>query len=502
MPSTYLGLGLICCLSLLPTAQLIKYKDKLFFPFALNGILLIPVFMWISVQFPAESSFINTCLFFAFLLGPLVAQKLISQSGSKSEFNEPIFLTLILKTLCPFFPIAEIRKCFKAFKNSDPIDQIKDNSHLAIALKAQLFFHRGEWLSAHNWLNNFTQYRITRSAWMTLLRIRTYCQNGQISDAIVLTQKVRDKETQLSFYPFHLIYIFSFSGNIAGTKMALKVKETEINESNAKVWLANSLFHSPDSLEEGRAELIELVTSDNLRISKSAQEALNVPPCQKPELTNHFIDDLKRNEALYKIRKNRKILTVTLALVNLGLFFYSSSNTQFADQFTLRTPEIYETKEYWRLLTTTFMHFDLAHCLSNVIMLLLFGVFTESHFNKIKYLTIYILSGLFGMAIITFMHRTNTHATIILGASGSTMALLGSQLAIILKKRQRLALKVFNYQIFLLIGICFFQFTSDLLTPRVSFTAHFSGLVFGLALAYLLYKGQEQPVELKDEQQS
>ncbi|MCM8530229.1 MAG: rhomboid family intramembrane serine protease, partial [Lentisphaeraceae bacterium] len=306
----------------------------------------------------------------------------------------------------------------------------------------------------------------------------------------------------LSFYPFHLIYIFSFSGNTQGTELALKIKDAEINESNAKVWLANSLFHSQNSFEEGREQLIELIKSDNLRISKAAQEALNVPPCKKPELTEHFIEDLKKNKSLYNVRKSKKILTWTLAIINLGLFFYSSSNPEFTNQFTLRTPEIFETKEYWRLLTTTFMHFDLAHCLSNVIMLLLFGMFTESHFSKIKYLIIYILSGFFGMAIITFMHKTNTHTTIILGASGSTMALVGSQLAIILKKRQRLALKVFNYQIFLLIGICFFQFTSDLLTPRVSFTAHFSGLVFGLALAYLLYREQEQSMEFKDEQQS
>ncbi|MCM8532437.1 MAG: hypothetical protein NE330_14835, partial [Lentisphaeraceae bacterium] len=82
-------------------------------------------------------------------------QKLISQSGSKSEFKEPRLLTILLKTICPFFPVTEIRKCFQAFKGTSSIEQIKDSSHLAIALKAQLYFHRGEWLGAHNWLNSF-----------------------------------------------------------------------------------------------------------------------------------------------------------------------------------------------------------------------------------------------------------------------------------------------------------------------------------------------------------
>ena len=102
------------------------------------------------------------------------------------------------------------------------------------------------------------------------------------------------------------------------------------------------------------------------------------------------------------------------------------------------------------------------------------------------------------MIIVTVMSKAG-QPTITIGASGSTMALLGAYIAVLLRQNRRLSIKIRKQQLFLLFCFILIQSRMDLISEQISFTAHIVGLVFGLVTAYFLYEQKKTEVELKIE---
>ena len=91
------------------------------------------------------------------------------------------------------------------------------------------------------------------------------------------------------------------------------------------------------------------------------------------------------------------------------------------------------------------------------------------------------------MLIVTSMSYGSPQPIIILGASGSTMSLIGAYIAVMIRRNKDFPLKHLKRQIIFLILVSSVQFIIDYMTPQVSLTAHVSGLVFGLVTGYTLY---------------
>lgn len=81
--------------------------------------------------------------------------------------------------------------------------------------------------------------------------------------------------------------------------------------------------------------------------------------------------------------------------------------------------------EWWRLFTSMFIHFGIAHLLSNMIALAVFGPLVERLYGSVNYLLIYVLAGIVGsMASIAWHPDINSA-----GASGAIFGILGALLA-------------------------------------------------------------------------
>ena len=73
--------------------------------------------------------------------------------------------------------------------------------------------------------------------------------------------------------------------------------------------------------------------------------------------------------------------------------------------------------EWWRLLTSTFVHGGLMHIISNMVSLFFAGLFLEQVLGKIKYLTAYLICGLVASIVSLMYHPESVSA----GASGAIM---------------------------------------------------------------------------------
>ena len=79
--------------------------------------------------------------------------------------------------------------------------------------------------------------------------------------------------------------------------------------------------------------------------------------------------------------------------------------------------------EYYRLLTCIFLHGGIIHLLCNTYSLYIIGSQLESFFGKVRYLIIFLVSGIAGSILSLAFSRGNS---ISIGASGAIFGLLGA----------------------------------------------------------------------------
>ncbi|MET9396263.1 rhomboid family intramembrane serine protease [Kitasatospora sp. NPDC002965] len=133
-------------------------------------------------------------------------------------------------------------------------------------------------------------------------------------------------------------------------------------------------------------------------------------------------------------------------------------------------------EQWYRLLTAVFLHTAPWHIATNMLMLWVMGPALESALGRLRFLTLYLLSGLAGSAFAFLLDGDGMKS---LGASGAIFGLLGATLVMYRKVRAPLgpvaALLVFNL-------IVTFS------VPGIDWRAHLGGLVAGtLTAAGLMY---------------
>ena len=95
-------------------------------------------------------------------------------------------------------------------------------------------------------------------------------------------------------------------------------------------------------------------------------------------------------------------------------------------------------KEYWRLLTSVFLHSGLYHLGSNLIAQVFLGNAVERNLGHIKYLILYIVSGVGGNIISVLYDRAQGVNTYSVGASGAVFGVMGALIVLIIKGRKKL----------------------------------------------------------------
>jgi membrane associated rhomboid family serine protease len=132
--------------------------------------------------------------------------------------------------------------------------------------------------------------------------------------------------------------------------------------------------------------------------------------------------------------------------------------------------------QWYRLLTSVFLHVDYFHILSNMFSLWVFGRYVEEAFGRVRYLTLYVLSGLAGSALAYLLDAPNQPS---LGASGAILGVFGA--LAVLMRRQRYDMRPIVAMLVIMTIVTFGW-------SNVSWEAHVGGLVggavIGLAMVY------------------
>ncbi len=213
------------------------------------------------------------------------------------------------------------------------------------------------------------------------------------------------------------------------------------------------------------------------KLDKDAQEELQ-----------DFIEFLKPKEGYF--------ITPILIYANIGIYIimavmglgFISFKGQDLLQWGANYGPLTKGGEWWRLLTSTFLHGGLMHLLANMYGLLFVGIFLEPLLGRAKYLTAYILTGILASVASIWWYD----ATVSVGASGAIFGLYGLFLALLLTK-------IFPpdfAKTFLISTAVFVGFNLLMgLTGGIDNTAHIGGLLSGFVIGLILYPTIKKQIE-------
>lgn len=195
------------------------------------------------------------------------------------------------------------------------------------------------------------------------------------------------------------------------------------------------------------------------------------------------IENIKENEKREKIMKNKKpVITFSLIIINIIIFIlmYILGNGSLSNETLVKFGANYlpftKAGEYYRLITSAFVHIGLAHIVLNMYSLFVIGTNIEYFYGKVKYIIIYLYSALIGSLFTVVLSSSNTLAA---GASGAIFGLLGAILYFGYHYRGYVGNAIISQIVpIVLINLCF-----GFITPGIGNAAHIGGLIGGYIIS-------------------
>lgn len=135
-------------------------------------------------------------------------------------------------------------------------------------------------------------------------------------------------------------------------------------------------------------------------------------------------------------------------------------------------PEGVAHGEWYRLVTSMFLHQDIWHIAFNMLGLWWLGTPLEAALGRARYLALYLISGLAGGAL-TYLIAAPTQPS--LGASGAVFGLMGAT-AVLMRR--------LNYDLRPVLVLLALNLLFTFTWSGIAWEAHVGGLVAGTAIAY------------------
>ncbi|MFO0908362.1 MAG: rhomboid family intramembrane serine protease [Isosphaeraceae bacterium] len=139
-------------------------------------------------------------------------------------------------------------------------------------------------------------------------------------------------------------------------------------------------------------------------------------------------------------------------------------------------------REYWRLLTGTFLHAGILHLAFNMWCLGRLGPLIERLYGYVGFALLYIASGIGGSLASAWWHPL----VVGVGASGAIFGILGGLLAFLLVHRHGIPPSVFHSLRSAVVFFVGFNVLNGLAADQIDNAAHLGGLAGGLVAGILL----------------
>jgi rhomboid protease GluP len=210
-------------------------------------------------------------------------------------------------------------------------------------------------------------------------------------------------------------------------------------------------------------------------------------------VSDYIRNDCREIERIVAFQKSNEkdkkfyIVTYSLIFVNVIVFLISvylskdiiDINPNVLEYLGAKDNALISNGQYYRLLTSTFLHSGIIHITMNMYSLFAIGPLVEKYYGRLRYILIYILSGIFA-SLASFI--LSPYMSV--GASGAIFGVLGATLVMAYKLRERIGKSFLKNVMIVVVVNLIFSFS----IPNIDVYAHLGGLVSGVILSGILYR--------------
>jgi rhomboid protease GluP len=381
-----------------------------------------------------------------------------------------------------------------------------DRTDLGQSATALLYRSTDRWQDYINWIENrLQQNRLQVSRSTTLVYyLRAFAETGDLRRCIAEVAKL-DRSNQLNAQNLNVLkmYVLAYCGRVDAVEQLCQNLLSMYSPEVHQFWIGTAELASGD-IKAGTQQLSQLkqIATDSC-IQQDIDWRLNQPLPDLGKL-NPFdwdlvskIESSVRQDARYRIQTPSDAWTpVTNLLIAINvLVFCAELAWQYKTgdkEFTLIpvgglfAPSVL-SGQWWRLITSNFLHMGILHLGMNMLGLFYLGKFVEYRLGSFRYLLAYLIAGIGSMATVTYIDTywlTTPHITV--GASGAIMGMLGTMGAIHLRGWRKAKAAAAGRQFQAVLFSVGFQLIFDLTNGHTSIVGHFSGLTIGFLVGLVL----------------
>ena len=183
-------------------------------------------------------------------------------------------------------------------------------------------------------------------------------------------------------------------------------------------------------------------------------------------------------------------VNTAIIIINVLCFLYlelqgSTENAGFMlAHGAMFAPLVVDHGQYYRLVTSVFMHFGVSHLMNNMLVLFVLGDNLERALGHVKYLIFYLLCGVGANPVSMTVNLMTGSLSVGAGASGAIFGVVGGLVYAVGVNRGRLE-DLTSRQLGVMILLTLYHgFTS----MNIDNAAHIGGLAAGILLGILLYR--------------
>ena len=174
-------------------------------------------------------------------------------------------------------------------------------------------------------------------------------------------------------------------------------------------------------------------------------------------------------------RSATPVVTYALIAINVAAFVVEVASRSLEEKLTLWPPAVADG-QFYRLVTSAFLHYGATHLLFNMWALYVIGPPLEMRLGRLRFAALYALCGLGGSVLVYLISPLNTATA---GASGAIFGLFGATFVV----GKRLALDVRWVVAIIVINLVFTFVVPAISSQRISWQGHLGGLATGAVVS-------------------
>jgi rhomboid protease GluP len=377
------------------------------------------------------------------------------------------------------------------------------HSGVGLQATAQFFRIRDDWTGLIRWIHNELPGGIRADLSLMPLYLRALGETGARDELVMEFANhagAMNAAPQLHWpYDLSLMVVLAFGGRVETLTKLFQTRLQKISSDAREFWLGTAEL-AANEIEAGSVRLQtlqdrtrdELVRVEVMRRLERAQEFSRRLLSVGPEALLHRIKLTERTSVRVFGAQTSRLTPGVLILIGLNVAMFIAElvmggSTNFDTLYKLGALDLFSVRfagEYWRLVTSLFLHYGPLHLLFNLYALSVIGPGLETAIGAVRFTICYLISGLgssLGVLLLYSFGLSKTEQLV--GASGCVMGLVGVWAGLLLRHRDTPHAGRRLKHILVIVAI---QTAFDLSTPQISMAAHLSGLVTGLILGFLI----------------